>query len=332
RSAGARPRFSQKPSPRTTLAVRRSKRVTTSPWRTGWLETVRRLPFTRTKPAAARAAAAGRVRTIRACHSHLSIRWRSSSWVQVLKTGLCHSVPASALAQRAWQTANSGPVCRGRRQCCRKALRNTAPVRHDQPADRDHGVAARGARCALSIQRVHLDAPCAAGALAGPGVFLDSDDRRAHRVAGAGRAQADRRRARRTLSHLRPTERPAQRLIRMRRPPLVAGAVGGATDAAALRTGRRAAKPRQRSTPQACSQPELHLRLARAQRFQLRPALPRALVPRKAPAPAPMVQLLHQRSPVQAIKSAMRHRCLRWFQLALALPPPLISRFHLTQE
>src|SRR5262249_1189283 len=114
--------------------------------RTGWLATVMRLPFNRTKPAAVRAAAAGRVRTIRACHSHLSIRWRSSSWVQVLKTGLCHSVPASALAQRAWQTANSGPVCRGRRQCCRKALRNTAPVRHDQPADRDHGVAARRAR------------------------------------------------------------------------------------------------------------------------------------------------------------------------------------------
>src|SRR6185312_3735048 len=51
--------------------------VTTSPGRTSLLEPSIRTELTRTSPAPASAAAAERVRTTRACHSHLSMRWRS---------------------------------------------------------------------------------------------------------------------------------------------------------------------------------------------------------------------------------------------------------------
>ena len=47
---------------------------TTTAIRTGWAATVIRLPLSRTKPAEASAAAAVRVRTMRACHNHLSMR------------------------------------------------------------------------------------------------------------------------------------------------------------------------------------------------------------------------------------------------------------------
>src|SRR6185437_14848727 len=46
----------------------------TSPWRTSWLEPVTRVPLRRTKPASANAEASLRVRTMRACQSHLSMR------------------------------------------------------------------------------------------------------------------------------------------------------------------------------------------------------------------------------------------------------------------
>jgi hypothetical protein len=47
-----------------------------------------RFPFNLTKPAAVNAAAALLVRTMRACQSHLSIRWRSDSLLVLLKTAL----------------------------------------------------------------------------------------------------------------------------------------------------------------------------------------------------------------------------------------------------
>src|SRR5215471_18752078 len=49
----------------------------TSPSRTAWLGSSIRRPLTRTCPDPASAAAAERVRTTRACHSHLSMRCRS---------------------------------------------------------------------------------------------------------------------------------------------------------------------------------------------------------------------------------------------------------------
>ena len=47
-------------------------------------------------PAAVRAVAALRVRTMRACQSHLSIRWRSGSLRTALKSVLCCPVQAAA--------------------------------------------------------------------------------------------------------------------------------------------------------------------------------------------------------------------------------------------
>src|SRR3954451_19026309 len=57
--------------------ARSSAMVTTSPARAGWLAAVMRSLLRRTLPAVTSAAAAVRVRTTRACHSHLSMRWRS---------------------------------------------------------------------------------------------------------------------------------------------------------------------------------------------------------------------------------------------------------------
>jgi hypothetical protein len=54
--------------------LRSSATVTTSPGRTGRLDVSMRAPLMRTRPASDSAAAAERVRTTRACHSHLSIR------------------------------------------------------------------------------------------------------------------------------------------------------------------------------------------------------------------------------------------------------------------
>ena len=48
--------------------------VATSPGRTNWLGAVIRAPFTRTRPDVTSEEAALRVRTTRACHSHLSMR------------------------------------------------------------------------------------------------------------------------------------------------------------------------------------------------------------------------------------------------------------------
>src|SRR5262249_11567936 len=56
---------------------RSSAMVMTSPTRTARLAASMRAPLTRTWPEPASSAAAERVRTTRACHSHLSMRWRS---------------------------------------------------------------------------------------------------------------------------------------------------------------------------------------------------------------------------------------------------------------
>ena len=76
-AASAEPRRSAKPTTLSTRTARSSATVTTSPKQTAWLAATTRRPLIRTCPEAASAAAAGRVRTIRACQSHLSIRWRS---------------------------------------------------------------------------------------------------------------------------------------------------------------------------------------------------------------------------------------------------------------
>src|SRR4051812_23003795 len=57
--------------------ARSSAMVTTSPARAGWLAAEMRSLLRRTLPAVTSAAAAVRVRTTRACHSHLSMRWRA---------------------------------------------------------------------------------------------------------------------------------------------------------------------------------------------------------------------------------------------------------------
>src|SRR4051794_32636713 len=69
-----------------TRTARSSAMVTTSSARAGWLAAVMRSLLRRTLPALTSAAAAVRVRTTRACHSHLSMRWRSvsSAFLQLL--------------------------------------------------------------------------------------------------------------------------------------------------------------------------------------------------------------------------------------------------------
>src|ERR1019366_4202922 len=57
--------------------VRSSPMVRTSPALTAWPGAVSRTPLTRTWPASTRAAAELRAFTTRACHNHLSRRWRS---------------------------------------------------------------------------------------------------------------------------------------------------------------------------------------------------------------------------------------------------------------
>jgi hypothetical protein len=78
RAALASPRRSAKPITLSTRICRLSAMVSTSSALTKWLDAVTRSPFTRTSPDVTSAAAALRVRTTRACHSHLSIRWRSN--------------------------------------------------------------------------------------------------------------------------------------------------------------------------------------------------------------------------------------------------------------
>src|SRR5262245_26795532 len=77
RASSADPRRSAKATTLRTRTARSSATVTTSPSRTVWLGPSTRRPLIRTWPAAASAAAFERVRTTRACQSHLSIRWRS---------------------------------------------------------------------------------------------------------------------------------------------------------------------------------------------------------------------------------------------------------------
>src|SRR5262245_38926659 len=85
RASSAEPRRSAKPKTLSTRTVRSNATVTTSLGRTARLGASIRWPLTRTWPEAASTAAAERVRTTRACHSHLSMRWRSK--LQVPRRG-----------------------------------------------------------------------------------------------------------------------------------------------------------------------------------------------------------------------------------------------------
>src|SRR5580692_11509595 len=87
-NAPAGPRRSAKAATLRIRTDRSSATVTTSPTRTGRLAPSMRWPFTRTWPDAASAAAAERVRTTRACQSHLSMRWRSNVLAPLLGVGL----------------------------------------------------------------------------------------------------------------------------------------------------------------------------------------------------------------------------------------------------
>jgi len=77
RPASASPRRSANCSTRQTQTRPSSAVVTTSPIFTAWPGATTRPPLIRTRPPLTRAAAALRVLTIRACHSHLSMRCRS---------------------------------------------------------------------------------------------------------------------------------------------------------------------------------------------------------------------------------------------------------------
>src|SRR5689334_22286233 len=77
--------------------ARSSAIVTTSPARTGWLVALTRSPLSRTLPPSTSAAAAVRVRTTRACHSHLSMRWRSVRSHPFVMAGLDPAIQDFAL-------------------------------------------------------------------------------------------------------------------------------------------------------------------------------------------------------------------------------------------
>src|SRR5207245_2029962 len=77
-AAAALPRRNASPVTLRTRTPLSSATVTTSPHLTSRPGAATRTPLTRTYPTLASDAAALRVRTIRACHSHRSIRWRSA--------------------------------------------------------------------------------------------------------------------------------------------------------------------------------------------------------------------------------------------------------------
>src|SRR3977135_1361699 len=89
RAADASPRRSANPTTLRTRTLRSSPIVSTSPALTGWLGAISRTPLMRTWPASTSAAALGRAFTTRACHNHLSRRWRSKQhqfeqWIGIL--------------------------------------------------------------------------------------------------------------------------------------------------------------------------------------------------------------------------------------------------------
>ena len=155
----------------------------TSPGRTGWLAASMRKPLSRTWPLAANAVAAERVRTTRACHNHLSIRWRSRSYSLLvgfelllqgqqlgewrIRIGLLAAAfvrgtpgPRRTLSSRSRsrrgrseRSPRGGRSCRSRLDdhgpgAWRGRRAAHAPARRphhpDRPADRDHGDAADG--------------------------------------------------------------------------------------------------------------------------------------------------------------------------------------------
>src|SRR5262249_46448904 len=83
RAMSAEPRRGANPTTLRIRTARLSETVTTSPARTGRLDASIRCPFTRTRPDCTSDAALLRVRRIRACHNHLSIRWRSPAEASV---------------------------------------------------------------------------------------------------------------------------------------------------------------------------------------------------------------------------------------------------------
>jgi len=129
RASSAEPRRSAKARTLSTRTARSSATVTTSPSRTGWLGASTRWPLIRTWPPAASAAAAERVRTTRACQSHLSMRWRSRGSTSAMlsaepREGLRRGGPSTPSpsgapwrsprvapsAPQAWRTGNSDQV------------------------------------------------------------------------------------------------------------------------------------------------------------------------------------------------------------------------------
>src|SRR5882672_7521565 len=77
RAADASPRRSANPTTLRMRTVRSSPIVSTSPAFTAWPGAFSRTPLMRTWPASISAAALVRAFTTRACHNHLSRRWRS---------------------------------------------------------------------------------------------------------------------------------------------------------------------------------------------------------------------------------------------------------------
>src|SRR3977135_3316705 len=89
RAADASPRRSANPTTLRTRTLRSSPIVSTSPALTGWPGAISRTPLMRTWPASTSAAALVRAFTTRACHNHLSRRWRSKQhqfeqWIGIL--------------------------------------------------------------------------------------------------------------------------------------------------------------------------------------------------------------------------------------------------------
>ena len=148
--------------------------MTTSPGRTGRLGASTRVPFTRTWPDPASAAAAERVRTTRACHSHLSMRWRSNS--QRLTAVPCW--PRAAPSTRAaWRTANSdralcrasaGPSSRSATAGCRRGYRGDRGRDPAAAAAPDGRAVRRGVRSDVRRGVRHLGARVGHGARPAP--------------------------------------------------------------------------------------------------------------------------------------------------------------------
>src|SRR5258707_11605245 len=96
RAADASPRRSANPTTLRMRTVRSSPIVSTSPAFTAWPVAFSRTPLMRTWPASISAAALVRAFTTRACHNHLSRRWRSKQHHSRMDSCLEHDLRANA--------------------------------------------------------------------------------------------------------------------------------------------------------------------------------------------------------------------------------------------